>query len=130
MPNKTYAIEWLESSRHNLETAVFLFKHRHYKDVIAIDIHQSVEKAFKSIYAYYGHIIPRTHFLPQLFEFAKSKIIRIEESPDDILEISEYYKSDRYPVPRYTLPSDSEINKNLMIAKRLYDIIEQHITID
>ena len=108
MPNKTYALEWLESSRHNLETAVFLFKHNHYTDVIAVDIHQSVEKSFKSIYAYYGHIIPRTHFLPQLYEFVKSKIIRIEESPDDILEISEYYKSDRYPGPRYTLPSDSE----------------------
>jgi len=46
MPNKTYALEWLEISKRHLETAILLFSHNHYTDVIAIEIHQALEKAF------------------------------------------------------------------------------------
>jgi HEPN domain-containing protein len=42
--------------------------------VIAIDIHQTLEKAFKAVYAYYGMSIPKTHSLLPLFEFVKIKI--------------------------------------------------------
>jgi len=60
MPNKTYALEWLDLSKRNLDTAILLFSHNHYTDVIAIDIHQILEKAFKAVHAYYGISIPRT----------------------------------------------------------------------
>ena len=63
MPNKPYAIEWLDISRRNLETAILLFNHNHYTDVIAIDIHQTLEKAFKAVYAFYGVSIPKSHLL-------------------------------------------------------------------
>ena len=74
MPNKTYSLEWLDSSKRNLDTALLLFNHNHYTDVIAIDIHQTLEKAFKAVYAYYGMSIPKTHSLLPLFEFVKIKI--------------------------------------------------------
>jgi len=97
MSNKHYALEWLNMSRHNLETAVLLISHKHYTDVIATDIHQTLEKAFKAVYAYYGISIPRSHALLPLFEFVVTRIEISEVSVDDILIISDYYETDRCP---------------------------------
>jgi len=126
MPNKTYADEWLEISKRHLETAILLFKHNHYTDVIAIDIHQVLEKAFKAVYAYYGISIPRTHALLPLFEYATTKIELINVSIDDILIISDYYETDRYPGPKYFSPTNEETSINLDLAKRIYSAVEQH----
>ncbi len=127
MPNKPYAIEWLEISKRNLDTAILLFSHNHYTDVIAIDIHQTLEKAFKAVYAYYGISIPRTHALLPLFEFVKTKIEISEVNIDDILIISDYYETDRYPGPKYFSPSNEETNVNLDVAKRIFNAVERHI---
>jgi len=126
MPNRTYALEWLEISKRHLETAILLFKHNHYIDVIAIDIHQVLEKAFKSVYAYYGISIPRTHALLPLFEFATTKIELINVAIDDILIISDYYETDRYPGPKYFTPTNEETSINLDLAKRIYSAVERH----
>jgi HEPN domain-containing protein len=127
MPNKTYAIEWLNRSKRNLDTAVLLFSHNHYTDVIAIDIHQTLEKVFKAVYAYYGISIPRTHTLLPLFEFVMTKIEISEVAIDDILIISDYYEADRYPGPNYFLPSIEEIALNLDLTKRIFNAVEQLI---
>lgn len=127
MPNKSYAAEWVELSKHNLETAVMLFDHHHYTDVIAIDLHQSIEKAFKAVYAYYGIIIPRTHTLGALYEFVSTKIEISEVTIDDLLVISDYYESERYPGPKYFSPSNEEIAKHLRIASNIFTAIERHI---
>ncbi len=129
MPNKPYATEWLDISKRNLETAVLLFKHNHYTDVIAIDIHQTLEKAFKAVYAYYGISIPRSHSLLPLFEYVLTKIEISWVSIDDILIISDYYETDRYPGPKYYFPTHEEINIHLNLAKRILDSIEQHINL-
>ncbi len=52
MPNKQYAKEWLEFSRKHLETAILLLRENHYTDIIAFEIHQTVEKALKAILAF------------------------------------------------------------------------------
>jgi len=51
MPNKKLANEWLGFAGKSLETAKLLNEHNHYTDVIAVEIQQSVEKAFKAVYA-------------------------------------------------------------------------------
>ena len=117
MPNKAYAIEWLDRSKRNLDTAVLLFSHNHYTDVIAIDIHQTLEKAFKAVNAYYGISIPRTHMLLPLFEFVITKIEISGVTIDDILIISDYYETDRYPGPKYFLPSIEETAKTSTLSK-------------
>ena len=127
MSNKTYAIEWLDISKRYLDTAVLLFRHNHYSDVIAIDIHQTLEKAFKAVYAYYGISIPRTHALLPLYEFAVTKIEINGVTIDDILIISDYYETDRYPGPKYFLPSNEETAKNLDLAKIIFNAIDKHI---
>jgi HEPN domain-containing protein len=127
MPSKTYAIEWLDRSKRNLDTAVLLVSHNHYTDVIAIDIHQTLEKAFKAVYAYYGISIPRTHTLLPLFEFVITKIEISGVTIDDILIISDYYETDRDPGPKYFLPSIEETALNLDLAKRIFNVVERHI---
>ena len=66
MPNQTYANEWLEFARRNLDTARLLYHENHYTDIIAIELHQTIEKAFKSIIAFHGIKIPKTHDLLEL----------------------------------------------------------------
>lgn len=52
MANKQYALEWLELAKHNLEAAEVLYDSKHYTDVIAIELHQAIEKTIKAVYAY------------------------------------------------------------------------------
>jgi HEPN domain-containing protein len=127
MPNQTYAKEWLDRSKRNLETAVLLFDHNHYTDVIAIDIHQTLEKAFKAVYAYKGIVIPRTHNLLPLYEFVITELEMPDVTFDDILIISDYYETDRYPGPKYFLPSNEEIAVNINLTKRIYNTIEEFL---
>ncbi len=129
MPNLFIAKEWLEHSGKNLETAILLYKADHYTDVIAIDIQQSIEKALKAVYAFYHTKIPRTHALPLLFNFVIQHIEFIDISIDDIIRISDYYETDRYPGPRYFIPSKEEIGESLIIAENIYNSISKHISI-
>jgi len=49
MPNKTYALEWLNLAYKNLETARLLVRENHFTDSIAIEVQQSIEKSFNKI---------------------------------------------------------------------------------
>lgn len=95
--------------------------------MIAIDIHQTLEKAFKAVYAYYGISIPRTHALLPLFEFVVTKIEINGVTIDELLIISDYYETDRYPGPKYFLPSNEETTINLDLTKRIFNAVERHI---
>ena len=46
--------------------------------------------------------------------------ITAETTIDDLIVISDYYETERYPGPRYFIPEKSEIEKNLSIADKLY----------
>jgi len=109
MPNQTYALEWLYLAKRNLDTARLLIRENHYTDSIAIEIQQTIEKSFKAVYGYYGINIPRTHALTILFNFVKEKIPLEESDIEVIITISDYYETDRYPGPRYVVPSREEV---------------------
>ena len=63
MPNKKYAMEWLDKAKHSLEAAKILYEARHYTDVIGFELQQAVEKVLKSIPAFHNRKIKRTHDL-------------------------------------------------------------------
>ncbi len=128
MPNKTYALEWLEIARRNLETAEILLQQDHYTDIIAIEIHQTVEKAFKAVLAFHGSRIPKTHDLMHLFELCNQHIDIPEALIDDLLTVNDYYETERYPGPRYTIPDKTEIENNLSVAMRLYEKVMKYIS--
>ena len=127
MPNQTYALEWLNLAKRNLDTARLLIRENHYTDSIAIEIQQTIEKSFKAVYAYCGINIPRTHALTILFNFVKDKIPLEETDIEVIITISDYYEADRYPGPRYVVPSRDEVENSFLFAEQLYSKIEEFI---
>ena len=60
------------------------------------------------------------------YEFATTKIELINVAIDDILIISDYYETDRYPGPKYFSPTNEETSINLDLAKRIYSAVERH----
>ena len=120
MPNQTYALEWLEIAGRNLETAEVLLKQDHYTDIIAIEIHQTIEKTFKAVLAFNGVRIPKTHDLMHLFELCHKHIDIPETFLDELLAINDYYETERSPGPRYSIPGKTEIENHISVAKQLY----------
>jgi len=47
-------------------------------------------------------------------------------SVDDILIISDYYETDRYPGPKYFSPTNEESSLNLDLAKGFYNAVKQY----
>jgi HEPN domain-containing protein len=127
MPNRTYAIEWYELAYRNLETARVLIRERHFTDSIALEIHQALEKSFKAIFAYHGISIPRTHALPLLFSFVQEKIGLSKEITEDLIIISDYYESERYPGPRYFIPDREEVEKYYDFAEEILNTIFNYL---
>jgi HEPN domain-containing protein len=87
----------------------------------------SHEKSFKSIYAYYGVSIPRTHALSILYNFVNEKMSIDEIDINDIITISDYYETDRYPRPRYVMPSRDEVEHFFLLAEKLHQQINVFI---
>ncbi len=127
MPNKKLANEWLIFAERSLETAKLLNSHDHYTDVIAIDIQQSIEKAFKAVYALYGDKIPRTHSLEILYNYVSKEISIDNIDRKSLLMISDYYLSERYPGPRYFMPNKDEVCSSIEIAATILDQIKDFI---
>jgi HEPN domain-containing protein len=127
MPNRTYAIEWYELAYRNLETARVLIRERHFTDSIALEIHQALEKSFKAIFAYHGISIPRTHALPLLFSFVHEKTGLSKEITEDLIIISDYYESERYPGPRYFIPDREEVEKYYDFAEEILNTIFNYL---
>jgi HEPN domain-containing protein len=127
MPNRKLALEWFSFAEKNLETALVLNRVNHYTDVIAIDIQQAVEKALKTVYAYNGDKIPRTHSLEILYNYAENRVNLDEVSKKDLLMISDYYQSERYPGPKYFMPDREEIEHSIQVAKHILARIQHFI---
>lgn len=127
MPNYQYASEWLNFARKHLETAKLLLRENHYTDIIAIELHQTIEKSFKAVLAFNTVRIIRSHNLLELHKMC-SKFIDISVADtDSLVEINDYYEAERYPGPKYALPEVVEIEKNLAICNQLYLSIAGYI---
>ncbi|WP_297087923.1 HEPN domain-containing protein [uncultured Draconibacterium sp.] len=81
----------------------------------------------KAVYAYLGIAIPRTHELMVLFNFAEEKTDLSHFDKDDILAISDYYETDRYPGPRYAQPERKEVEHYFTVAEKLFKGINDFI---
>lgn len=127
MPNQKIAKEWFSFAEKNLETALLLNRENHYTDVIAIDVQQAVEKALKAVYAYNGEKIPRTHSLEILHNYAENWVNLDEISKKDLIMISDYYQSERYPGPKYFMPEREEIEHAIKLAEDILTSIQLFI---
>jgi len=119
MPNKPYAIEWLEKAYHDLGSAVILFKADHFTDTIGIDLHYALEKTLKAILAYNNQPIPKTHDLPKLYSYLYH-IVPLQEEEEALLYIAnKYHIEEAYPIFQKSLPSKEEIKTILIFSQDL-----------
>jgi HEPN domain-containing protein len=124
------AMEWLVFAEKSLETAKLLYRENHYTDVIAVDIHQAIEKAFKAVYAFNGIKIPRVHALEVLYNYVSENIHIQDIDIMDLMIISDYYLTERYPGPRYFMPERDEIMKSMQMAEKILHQIREFIKQD
>jgi len=130
MANKTYAIEWLVKSRHDLEGAKLLCSSNHYTDTIGYVLHQSLEKMLKSILAYENKSILKTHNLVELYELL-SDHISLDEEKIYLLSIATTYQThQRYPVVQKKLPDAEEILQVLEFSQELFENVCLSLNID
>ncbi|MEA3545137.1 MAG: HEPN domain-containing protein [Thermodesulfobacteriota bacterium] len=120
MPNRKYAIEWLQLAYRNLYTARRLYDVDHFTDIIVVDLQQAIEKMLKSILAYDNKKIPKSHFLDELASLLTGKI-NFDEGAMLLLEkATDYYRENRYPNPHYTHPTKEETKEILDFAEALF----------
>jgi HEPN domain-containing protein len=127
MPNFVYASEWIELADRNLGTAKLLFRENHFTDVISIEIHQALEKVLKSVLAYNGIKIIKSHSILELVNQCSIYISLDDVDIDNLIEINDYYENTRYPGPKYSNPSFEEISKNLQLVSNIINRIKTYI---
>jgi len=127
--NKQAAKEWLEKSWHNLSTAKLLYDAKHYEDVIAVEIHYSIEKSLKAFLAYENKKILRTH---DLVEIAKEIINYIDLTDEFYLlkNIAKYHIEESYPAFTRTLPTREVLNEAIIFGNSLFINICKILDID
>ncbi len=130
MANKTYAVEWLTKSNHDLVGAKLLFESGHYTDTIAYVLHQSLEKMLKSILAYEKKPILKTHNLVELYELLSDHILLDEENIYLLSIATTYQTQQRYPVVQNKMPERDEILQILQLSQELFEDICSNLSID
>ena len=121
MANKTYALEWIEKSYHDLDSANILSESGHYTDTIGYLYHQSIEKVFKSIIAFQNNPINKTHNLIELHEMLDEYFDFNEDELILLAKITTYCTKQRYPTLDKKLPSKDEIKQTKEFAIYLFD---------
>lgn len=130
MPNKSHAIEWLEKSYHDLDSAKVLFEAGHYTDTIGYILHQSIEKNFKSYLAYKNVSIAKTHNLIELYELLDSGLDLNDDEIEFLAIATTYHTKQRYPSPHKRLPRKEEIKTILDFTIVLMETVCQRLDIN
>ncbi|WP_300168941.1 HEPN domain-containing protein [Sulfuricurvum sp.] len=122
------AKEWLTKSWHNLSTAILLYDVSHYTDIIAVELHYSIEKTLKSFLAYSNQKIPKTHDLIEIYALVDENITIENET---ILSIAtKYHIEESYPTVSRSLPERYQIKEVLDFAMTLFDDVCTKLNID
>ena len=117
--NIKYAKEWLNKSWHHLSSAILLYKAEHYTDIIAVEVHYSVEITLKSFLAYDNKQIKKTHDLLEVNELIKNYIVI--ENLKILALITKYHISEAYPPRDRRMPSQEEIKEVLDFTEDLFE---------
>jgi len=127
MPNQKLALEWFLFAHKNLETAQLLMRENHYTDVIAFDLQQAIEKALKAVYAYNNENVPRIHSLDVLFNYASAFIPFSNVDIKQLFTVSDYYISERYPGPKFSMPDIDEVTASMNLAQTILDQVNRYL---
>ncbi len=120
----------VDKSWHNLSSAKILLNANHYRDVIAVDLHYSLEKTLKAFSAYENRKISRTHNLLDLYSDCTKYIKLTDEELDLITVATDYHIKESYPAFHRSLPGIKEINEIPNLAHKLFEISCAKLDID
>ena len=127
--NETSAKEWFIKAWHNLSTAKILYDADHYTDIIAVELHYSVEKSLKAFLAYENKKIPKTHDINEVYQLVKKYII-LDDHIDLLNKITQYHIREAYPTFDRILPSKEEIKEALDFTEKLFDKVCKILDVD
>jgi HEPN domain-containing protein len=126
--NLKYAKEWLNKSWHHLSSAMLLYKAEHYTDIIAVELHYSVEITLKSFLAYDNKQIKKTHDLLEVSELIKEYLVI--ENLKILSLITKYHIEEAYPPRDRRMPSRDEIKEVLVFSEELFETVCNILKID
>ena len=119
--NETAAKEWLQKAWHHFSSAKLLYEADHYLDIIAVELHYSIEMILKSFLANENKKILRTHELFEIYELINTKI-KFDESEIKLLAIAtDYHIEEAYPSSDHQLPLKEEVKEVLDFTKALFN---------
>jgi len=127
--NKASASEWLKKSWHNLSGAKLFYEVNHYTDVIAVELHYSIEKSLKSFLAYENKKIPKTHDLYDIYLLVLSHI-DLSDSLDLLDQITKYHIEESYPAFDREMPSKDDMKIVLNFAFEVFEKVCSILDID
>lgn len=128
--NETAAKEWLNKAWHHYSSGKLLYEANHYTDVIAIDLHYSIEVTLKSFLAYENKQILKTHNLLELHSYILHFIDFDEDEKDLLRLITTYHIKGSYPPKDRKLPSREELKKVLEFADEIFGRVCTTLNID
>lgn len=126
--NKDIAKKWKKQAYHDLLMAERNIEIEGY-DIASFLAHQSVEKVLKSIFAFIGKKVPKTHHIDEL-----GKRLNIPKGiQDDIIDLTVDYTFSRYPDVAERVPYEEytkTIAKEKVIkAKNIFKYLEDKYSI-
>ena len=128
--NETAAKEWLTKAWHHYSSAKLLYKANHYSDIIAVELHYSIEIILKSFLAFENKKILRTHELFEIYELINTKI-KFDESEIKLLSIAtDYHIEEAYPAFDRQLPIREEIKEVLDFTESLFNRVCSELKIN
>lgn len=128
--NENSAKSWIEKAWHNLSTAQILYKADHYTDIIAVELHYTIEKSLKSFLAYENKKIPKTHDLIELYKITRHFVEFDEREIDLLIIATEYHIRESYPQFERSLPAREEVKEVLEFSENLFSDISKKLDID
>ena len=124
MDSRSYAQEWFELAKSDIEAAQFLLKMRPKpNEIIAYHCQQAAEKYMKGFLVLHGQKPPRTHDLAALNEKCSTIDSRFAEMYEACLELTEYAVDVRYP--GHIELQDRDVDQALIHSKRICSLVER-----
>ena len=128
MCDKESALQWLRYAKRDYESAVLLKTHQHPPaiEIICYHCQQAVEKGLKSILAFAGETIPKTHDIYRLKKLCEKHFPKISEvlSDNNADIFTDFATITRYPDEKGDL-TEVEMNFAIMYAKQILEGIEE-----
>lgn len=117
--------EWLKRAKASLARAKMPLSGDMLYEDACFDCQQSAEKSLKALLIHLGLDFPRTHSFEKLLDILKKRII-IPENIYDVLDLSDYAVTTRYP-DDYVEVTKDEYKEAVKIAETVYNWVLESI---